>query len=244
MKKRIVGVGTVLIGIGLMFSGLRGMKGSINNTLNASNRKIELSKEEEVEQIKDIASDVPNTKDNNIEQSSSKVEDSSSKEVKLSEEEEVEQMEDTASDVLDTNDNNVEQSTSKVKDSVSNKKGVIFNIISVEDNSSIGDESYMEYSTDNNFIIININIENQSDESYDVNALNFKLIADDKEYAYYPNAVTALKNVLWIDNINPGISKEYTAVYETPFVHTDKDCQLKILNNSMLSDKGISINLN
>lgn len=61
MKKRIVGVGTVLIGIGLMFSGLRGMKGSINNTLNASNRKIELSKEEEVEQIKDIASDVPNT---------------------------------------------------------------------------------------------------------------------------------------------------------------------------------------
>lgn len=132
-----------------------------------------------------------------------------------------------------------ESSNGSIGEYVSDKNEVRFCVTSVEDTSTIGES----YATDNNFIVLTIKIDNAGKEAYDVNSLRFKLIADDAEYENYSNALFALEDALYLDKINPGISKEYKIVYETPFTHTEKNCKLKILD-SAFSNRGIFINLN
>lgn len=129
--------------------------------------------------------------------------------------------------------------TGSIGEYVSDKNEVRFCVTSVEDTSTIGES----YDTDNNFIVLTIKIDNAGKEAYDVNSLRFKLIADDAEYENYSNALFALEDALYLDKINPGISKEYKIVYETPFTHTEKNCKLKILDRAF-SNRGIFINLN
>lgn len=120
-------------------------------------------------------------------------------------------------------------------ESVTETNNVNFSVSKIVDATSIGD-----LTTDNNFIIMTVKIDNQGDEVYDVNALRFKLLVDDKEYEYYADAVLSMENAMYMDTINPGLSKEYDIVYETPFLHAEKKCQLKILD-SAFSNKNVII---
>lgn len=126
-----------------------------------------------------------------------------------------------------------------VEESATDKNGVDFSVTSVRDTNSIGDYC----TTDNNFVIVTVKIDNTGDEAYDVNTLRFKLVADDKECEYYENGVLALDNAMYMDTINPGLSKEYEIAYETPFTHTEKDLQLKILENAF-SNNAVYVRVN
>lgn len=129
--------------------------------------------------------------------------------------------------------------TGSIGEYVSDKNEVRFCVTSIEDTTAISDR----HNTDDNFIVLTIKIDNAGKEAYDVNCMRFKLIADDAEYKHYSNTVFALEDALYMDTLNPGISREYRLVYETPFTHTEKNCKLKILD-SAFSNRGIFINLN
>ena len=129
--------------------------------------------------------------------------------------------------------------TVSIGQSVSDKDGVSFCVTSVEDTSSLGENC----TTDNNFVVLTVKIDNEGQDTYDVNSLRFKLILDGKEYEYYAESILWVENAMFMDTINPGISNEYKIVYETPFAHTEKDSKLKILDNAY-SNKGVFINLN
>ena len=113
-------------------------------------------------------------------------------------------------------------------ESTTKKNNVTFSINKITDTTIIGNN----LTTDNNFIIVNVKIDNQGDKVYDVSSLRFKLLADGKEYEYCPDAILVMENAMYMDTINPGLSKVYNISYETPFLHTEKKCQLKILDNA------------
>ncbi len=119
-----------------------------------------------------------------------------------------------------------------VEESATDKKGVSFSVTSVRDTNAISEN----HTTANNFIIVTVKIDNSGDDAYDVNTLRFKLIADDKEYEYDADAVLYLDNAMFMDTLNPGLSKEYNIAYETPFPHTEKDMKLEILDNAFSSN--------
>ena len=129
-----------------------------------------------------------------------------------------------------------------IGDSVSDKDGVSFCVTDVKNATSIG-EGIGSVSTENNFVIVTIKITNDGNESYDVNSLNFVLIEGEKKYECYLDALTALESLMYLDNINPGLSKEYDIVYETPFTSNEKDCRLRISNNAFSSSNYVYISL-
>ena len=109
--------------------------------------------------------------------------------------------------------------------------GLNITVDSVEDKSTIG-SGFTETTTSDNFIVISLTIENTGDEAWDVNVTAFELVADDKEYSCSDEALLAVDDHMYLDNLNPGISKSYKLVYETPFQHTDKECKLKVIDNA------------
>lgn len=115
-----------------------------------------------------------------------------------------------------------------VEQTIESKNGVTFSVSEVTDTNKIGDS----LTTDNNFIVVKVKIDNQSDEAYDVNALRFKLMADSTEYEYCADAILYMDDAMYMESLNPGLSKEYEIAYETPFQHTEKECKLKILDNA------------
>ena len=115
----------------------------------------------------------------------------------------------------------------KINEVVSNKDGVEFCVTNVENVKSI-DDGYSEMTTDNNFIVVTIKIVNNSNEPYNVNAGRFILICDGAEYEYEADAVLKVDNAMWMDEINPGITKEYKVVYETPTTSVESEYKLKI----------------
>lgn len=126
---------------------------------------------------------------------------------------------------------------------VTDKDGVQFTVTSVQDATTIGDEGYYPATTSNNFVVVNIQITNGSKEAYDVNSLRFLLLADGEEHEYAEDTVFAKENMLSLDTLNPGLSKEYCIAYETAFKHTDKDCRLKILSNAFSNQDYVYIDL-
>ena len=107
------------------------------------------------------------------------------------------------------------------------KNDVAFCVTKVENLKSIG-SSYFEVATDYNFAVVTIQIFNNGTDPYDVNGLKFVLMQGDTEYEYNTDAVMALDNPLYLDTVNPGITKEYTIVYETPTATDAGEFSLKI----------------
>ena len=122
-----------------------------------------------------------------------------------------------------------------MNESVSDENGINFSVVSV-DNKNIVGSNFTEVTTENNFVILTILIANESDEPYDVNSLRFVLIANDKEYQYCEDTLFAVENSMYMDTINPGLSKEYVIIYETPTTTMETEYILKIKSNGF-SDK-------
>lgn len=116
----------------------------------------------------------------------------------------------------------------KINEVVSDKDGVEFRVTSVDNVKTVGEGSIWEVTTDNNYIVLSIEITNKSDEPYDVNALRFVLICDGKEYQYGSDTLYTFENYMMMDTINPDISKVYTLVYEVPTTTNEREYVLKI----------------
>jgi len=126
-----------------------------------------------------------------------------------------------------------------VGESISDKDGVEFCVTSVENTKAIGD-----LTTENNYVVVNIKIDNQSDEPYDVNTLRFVLLDGDTEYEYCEDAVLSVENMMYMDTINPNLSKEYVIVYETADTIESENWRLKIKSNAYSESDSVYINLN
>ena len=116
----------------------------------------------------------------------------------------------------------------KINEVVSDKDGVEFCVPSVDNVKTVGEGSIWEATTDNNYIVLSIEITNKSNEPYDVNALRFVLICDGKEYQYGSDTLYTFDNYMTMDTINPDISKKYKLVYEVPTTTDESEYVLKI----------------
>lgn len=134
------------------------------------------------------------------------------------------------------------ESAAFLGDTVADVDGVEFCITSVTDTQTVG-SGYSEVTTENNFIVVSIRITNNSDEPYDVNSLRFLLTENGNEYEYCGDALFAFDDQMYMDSINPSLSKEYTIVYEVPYTSAEKDWQMKILHNVYSDRNFVYINL-
>lgn len=125
-----------------------------------------------------------------------------------------------------------------MNESVSNEDGVIFSVVSVDNENTVGND-FTEVTTENNFVIVTVKITNESDEPYYASALRFVLVADGKEYQYCGDAILAVENSMYMDTLNPGLSEEYVIVYETPTTTTATKYVLEIKSSGM-SDKVVA----
>lgn len=116
----------------------------------------------------------------------------------------------------------------KINEVVSDKDGVEFCVTSVDNVKTVGEGSVWEVTTDNNYIVLSIEITNKSNEPYDVNALRFVLICDGKEYQYGSDTLYTFDDYMMMDTINPDLSKKYTLVYEVPTTTDESEYKLKI----------------
>ena len=127
--------------------------------------------------------------------------------------------------------NEVVSQTAIINEFAVDENSVAFSVTNVENLKSIGD-GYFEVTTEYNFAVVTIKIFNNGTEPYDVNGLKFVLMQGDTEYEYDSDAVIALEDPLYLDTVNPGITKEYTIVYETPVATDNGEFLLKIKPNA------------
>ncbi len=139
-------------------------------------------------------------------------------------------------------DEKAKKSAVFIGDTIANVDGVDFCVTSVTDTQTVG-SGYSEVTTENNFIVISIKITNNSNEPYDVNSLRFLLTENGNEYEYCGDALFVFDNQMYMDTINPSLSKEYTIVYEVPYTSAEKDWQMKILRNIYSDRDFVYINL-
>lgn len=107
------------------------------------------------------------------------------------------------------------------------KDNVGFCVTNVDNSKSLG-SGYFEVTTDYNYAVVTIEIFNNGVEPYDVNTLRFVLMNGDTEYEYAAEAIFSLEDSMYLDTINPGISKEYKIPYEIPTSTDDGEYMLKI----------------
>lgn len=103
----------------------------------------------------------------------------------------------------------------KIGSSVSNKADVTFKVEKVIDSKTAGD-SYSAYKTDANFVIVTIKITNNGDSEYEANPYNFNLKRGSVEYAHHLSTYAYDNGMSSLNGINPGITKTFTIVFETP----------------------------
>lgn len=123
-----------------------------------------------------------------------------------------------------------------INETISDKDGVNFCVTNVDNLKSVGN-GITEITTENNFIVLHIKITNNSNKPYDVNALRFLLVEGENEYEYSSDALLAFDNHMYMDTINPNLTKEYVIVYETSSTTNEKEYMLKVKPVN-LSEKG------
>ena len=129
-----------------------------------------------------------------------------------------------------------------IGDEAIDKDGVVFCVTDVYNTNSLG-EGYSKVSTDNNYIVVSVKIINNGKEPYDVNSLRFALVSGDEEYENTDNALFSLDNAMFMDTINPSLSKEYVLVYETSKSTEEAEYKLKIKSNAFSKYDNVYISL-
>ena len=124
-------------------------------------------------------------------------------------------------------DKNIIDTSAKIGDIVSNSEGVAFRVLSVDNVKNVGSGMFEEV-TEDNYIVISLEISNNSNEPYDVNVLRFALVCDGKEYQCDDNALLTVDNHMYMDTVNPDLSKEYSLLYEVPTTTDESEYVLKI----------------
>lgn len=123
----------------------------------------------------------------------------------------------------------LEQSGSIViGDEVVDTDGIRFCVNKIENLSKI-EGAFTDLETKNNFVVVHIAITNGSSEPYTVSKEKMVLLTENAEYESYLDASLAFpENYLLYDTLNPGISKEYVIVFETPTATVDDSYKIQI----------------
>ena len=129
--------------------------------------------------------------------------------------------------VIEPDPNGDTETQGKINEVVSDKYGVSYCVTSVDNLKTIG-SGIWEETTEYNFVVLSITITNNGKEPYDANALKFVLVCDGREYEYATNGYLTYDNIMSSDTINPGITKEFRLVYETPTATTESEYKLRI----------------
>ena len=132
--------------------------------------------------------------------------------------------------------------SARINEIVADEDGVEFCVTKVSNKKKFGND-YSEVKTDNNFVVVNIEITNNSNEPYSVNGLNFLLLKGEDEYQYDEETVLLVENYLYLDTINPNLTEKYTIVYETPTTTKEDDYLLKIEPVGFSNDGSVFISL-
>lgn len=133
-------------------------------------------------------------------------------------------------------------SPASINEFVADRDGVEFCVTKVDNLKSVG-SGYYEVKTENNFVVVSLTIRNNGTEPYDVNSIRFVLMNGELEYQDNTSAALSIDNGMFMDTINPGLSKEYTLVYETPMTTHEGDFKLKIKYISFLESECVYISL-
>ena len=139
-------------------------------------------------------------------------------------------------------DRSIVDTSAKIGDIVTDSDGVSFRVLNADNVKEIGSD-ILEVVTENNFIVLSVEISNKSNEPYDVNILRFVLICDGKEYQCDDEALLAVENHMYLDTINPDLSDEYTLVYKVPTTTNENEYVLKINPVAFSSKDSVYITL-
>ena len=123
----------------------------------------------------------------------------------------------------------LEQSESIIiGDEIVDKDGIRFCVNKIENLSKIKG-AFTNLETENNFVVAHITIANGSSEPYTVSKEKMLLLTENAEYESHLNASLAFpENYLLYDTLNPGISKQYVIVFETPTTTVDDSYKMQI----------------
>ena len=137
---------------------------------------------------------------------------------------------------------NIDNQSVIINEYVVDGDNVAFCVIDVDNQQTIG-SGYLEATTEYNFVVVTVKIFNNGTDPYDVNGLNFVLMQGDTEYEHNYEAVMALDNPLYLDTVNPGITKSYTIAYETPVTTNEGEFVLKIKPRMFSDNESVYIAL-
>lgn len=141
-------------------------------------------------------------------------------------------------------DNIAKENPGHIGEAISDENGVEFCVTSVERAQEISSNGY-QVSTDNNFVVVGIEITNNSNEPYNINGLDFLLINGEREYEASSDLdiMGMYENYLYLDTINPGLKEDYIILYEIPVSSSNTEFYLKIYDNSLLDKVAVYIDL-
>lgn len=122
-----------------------------------------------------------------------------------------------------------------IGETVTNSNNVEFTVLEVKNTKKIGFSS-----TDGNFIAILIKIYNGGEKSWFQNPNNCTLLLNKSKFDYSTATYELSDSMSGLDDINPGISRTVSIVFETPTT-TKNDRYILQLKGFSLIDDGVKI---
>lgn len=109
--------------------------------------------------------------------------------------------------------------------------GVNYEVLSIDFSNSVAG-----YTSNEQYLIVKIQITNNSDSTITTNNSRFTLLIDNAEYEDDATTTAYLDGGFLLEKINPSISKIASIVYEVPSDVTKKEIHLQVKPNSFKKD--------
>lgn len=134
----------------------------------------------------------------------------------------------------DSSSNDEKEEQPKINDTNVTIEDVNFKITSTEFNKTVAG-----YSSDEQYLIVELQVKNNSKESYTVNNSDFVLIIDGAEFEIDSTTTAYYDGGFFLEKINPSISKTASVVFEIPKDLKGKQILLQVQPNKFKNNKGL-----
>ena len=118
-----------------------------------------------------------------------------------------------------------------IGETVTNYKNVEFTVLDVKNTKKIGTSS-----TEGNFIVILIKVYNGGSESWSQNPNNCTLLLNNSKFDYSIATYNLSDGMSGLDDINPGIGRTVSIVFETPTTTINDRYILQLKGYSLRND--------
>ena len=113
-----------------------------------------------------------------------------------------------------------------------------FKVNKVENTKHFG-SAYLGYDTEYNFILIYVEVENNSDSEINLTTSNFELKKGDSKYESHSGAIV-LDNGFWVsESVGSNMKKNIVLVYEVPDSTTESEYVLSIKGSTFATKQSI-----